>query len=144
MPSPFRTSRASLQTLALACAAALVVTSAAAQTWDYKMYLKDPRNGQYDKERFRTTTISVEEKDGSWSFRMTTPGKGDPCFNRGALPADVEKTETDTIITVKPQLADCERFRYVIRNDGSGGVKQVERGGKWVSDGFDHGLTPTK
>ena len=144
MESLLHASRTTLRTLALACAAALVAAPAAAQSWNYKMYLKDPRNGQFDKERFRTTTVSIEEKDGSWSFRMVTPGKGDPCFNRGALPAEVEKTAENTTITVKPLLADCEQFRYVIRNDGSGGVKQVQRGGKWVNDGFDHDLTPAK
>ena len=75
---------------------------------------------------------------------MATPGKGDPCISRGSLPAEVQKTDEATVITVKPLLADCESIRYVIKNDGSGGVRQRQRDGQWVSDGFDHGLTPAK
>lgn len=129
----------------LLCATLLLAASSVvAQTWNYKMYIPDPRNGQFDKSRFRMTTISVEEKDGRWSFRMATPFKGDACLNRGALPAAVNKSEQTTEITVTPELHGCSPFRYVIRNDGSGGVKQVERDGKWVDDGFDHDLTPAK
>lgn len=136
--------RATRRAAAIFCATLLAASSVAAQTWNYKVYLKDPRNGQFDKSRFRTTTISIEEKDGSWHFRMLTSGKGDPCFNQGLLPAEVQKTEQTTVITVKPLLADCEPFRYVIRNDGSGGVRQNQRGDRWVADGFDHDLTPAK
>ncbi len=148
MPSDFHSCRVARpemsRTIALLCAAMLAAPCASAQTWDYKSYQKDPRNGQYDKDRFRTTTISIEEKDGAWTFHMTTPGKGDPCISRGSLPADVQKTDEATVITVKPLLADCESIRYVIKNDGSGGVRQRQRDGQWVSDGFDHGLTPAK
>ncbi|HMN78045.1 MAG TPA: hypothetical protein PKC97_18475 [Burkholderiaceae bacterium] len=142
--SPTFSSRGVLRACALLCGAALAASSAVAQTWDYKAYIKDPRNGQYDATRFRTTTISIEEKNGQWSFQMTNPGKGDPCISRGALPAEVQKTEQTTTITVTPLLADCEPFRYVIQNDGSGGVKLYKRGDNWVADKFDHGLTPTK
>lgn len=67
-----------------------------------------------------------------------------PCISRGALPAEVRKTEQTTTLTVTPLLADCEPFRDVIQNDGSGGVKQHKRGDNWIADKFDHGLTPTK
>ena len=144
MPSTFRSSSVARRACVLVCAGALVAPFANAQTWDYKAYQKDPRNGQYDATRFRTTTISIEEKDGQWSFRMTNPGKGDPCISRGALPAEVQKSDQATVITVTPPLADCKAFRYVIQNDGSGGVKQYQHGDKWVADKFDHGLTPTK
>jgi len=147
MQPSFNTPRAARRVstvIALLCGAMLAAPIANAQSWDYKSYKRDPRNGQYDKERFRTTTISIEEKDGAWSFRMTTPGKGDPCISRGSLPAEVQKTPETTVITVTPLLADCAPFRYVIRNDGSGGDKQRHRDGQWVNDGFDHDLKPTK
>lgn len=135
---------AARRAIALFCVAALAAPWAAAQSWNYKSYTKDPRNGAYSKERFRTTTIEIEEKGGAWSFRMATSGKGDVCFNRGSLPAEVQKSDETTVITVTPLLADCEPFRYVIRNDGSGGIRQRKSDGKWVADGFDHDLTPTK
>lgn len=74
---------------------------------------------------------------------MTNSGRR-TCISRSALPAEVQKTEQTTTITVTPLLADREPFRYVIQNDGSGGVKQYRRGDNWVADKFDHGLTPTK
>ena len=90
---------------ALAVAAGVTATGAWAdkQSWDYKSYFKDPASGQYSKERFRTSTI-----------------------------------------TVTPSLAGCEPFRYLIKNDGSGGVRQIRRGERWSDDGFDHGLTAKK
>jgi hypothetical protein len=113
------------------------------QTWEYKSYQKDA-HGQYSKERFRTATVSLEEKDGKASFRMITAGRGDPCINQGDLPAEVQRSAETLTITVRPPLMGCQPFRYVIRNDGSGGVRQHQRDDRWVDDGFDHGLTPQK
>lgn len=56
----------------------------------------------------------------------------------------MERTPDTLVITVKPEMAGCEPFRYRIRTDGSGGVRQHLRGGEWKDDGFDHGLTPAK
>ncbi len=118
---------------------------APAQTWDYKSYLKDPVSGQYSKERFITSTITLTEKDGKATFRMLVAGRGDPCISAHDLPAEVERSNPERlVITVTPPLSGCEPFRYIIRTDGSGGVRQNRRNERWVSDGFDHGLTPTK
>ena len=54
------------------------------------------------------------------------------------LPAS-EPFETFDLIAFVP-LATCS----VIRNDGSGGVRQNRRDDRWVADGFDHDLTPKK
>jgi hypothetical protein len=140
MKHPFALQAIAIVTLAMASAAAL----AQKQSWDYKSYRKDPNSGQYDKTRFVTSTVSVEEKDGKAVFRMITPGKGDPCFNQGELPAEVQRNAEIVTITVTPTLAGCAPFRYLIRTDGSGGVRQNQRDARWVDDGFDHGLTPQK
>lgn len=134
------------RSLATVLAALVAVGSAAAQTqrWDYKSYQKDRLSGQYSKDRFLAATVSVEEKDGKASFRMVTPGRGDPCISRSDLPAEVQRDAETTTITVTPGMAGCEPFRYVIRNDGSGGVRQHRRGEQWKDDGLDHGLTPAK
>ncbi len=130
------------------CIALAVLASSSAyaqkQSWDYKSYRKDPNSGQYDKARFVTSTVSVEEKDGKAVFRMVTPGRGDPCFSQGDLPAEVQRGAEVLTVTVTPTLSGCQPFRYLIRNDGSGGVRQIQREGRWVDDGFDHGLTPQK
>ncbi len=131
-----------------AAAATLSLTSLMAwaekQTWDYKSAVKDPLSGQYSKDRYLASTITVEEKDGQARFRMITAGKGDPCISQSELPAEVQRSAQFTTVTVTPPLAGCEPFRYVIRNDGSGGVRQIRRNERWVNDGFDHGLTPAK
>lgn len=54
---------------------------------------------------------------------MTGTAKGVPCIGRDKPTAEVRKTQRTTIIAATPLLADCEPFRYRIRNDGSGGVK---------------------
>ena len=106
--------------------------------------MKDPVSGQYSKTDFRHSTVTVEEKDGKATFRMITAGRGDPCISQSELPAEVQRDEQLTTVTVTPPLVGCEPFRYLIRNDGSGGVRQVRRNERWVNDGFDHGLTPRK
>lgn len=131
---------AAFSSLAIASATVL----AQKQSWDYKSYQKDPTSGQYSKDRFRTSTITLAEQDGKATFRMISAGKGDPCVNQSDLPAEVQRDADTTTITVTPPLAGCEPFRYIIKNDGSGGVRQHRRGERWVSDGFDHGLTPAK
>ena len=117
---------------------------AQAQSWEYRSLQKDPMTGQYSKDRFRTSTITLEEKDGKAVFRMIAGGKGDPCFSRGDLPAEVLRDVDTTTITVLPPLAGCQPFRFVIRNDGSGGVRQNARGERWVDDGLERGLTLVK
>ena len=138
----------SMRTLARCCALALPLLLAAThgraqtQSWEYKAYPRDKQSGLYLKEKVFVATITLEEKDGKAGFRMVTPGRGELCFSRGDLPAQVERSAETTVIVVKPELAGCEPFRYVIKNDGSGGVRMVWRNEHWVSDGLDHGLTP--
>lgn len=126
---------------ALAVAAALACASAQAQSWEYKSY-KKTLTGQFNKDVFTPGSISVEEKDGASFFRMTA-GPVDACL-RGAIPANVVKTAETTTIEPQIALAGCELFRYVIRNDGSGGAREVKRGDQWVDTKWDHGLTPKK
>ncbi len=140
MKQPTLTLLAALATLLAASATAVAQT----QTWDYKSALKDPLSGQYSKDRFLNSTVTVTEKDGKASFRMVTPGRGDPCISQSELPAEVQRDDQATTVTVLPPLAGCQPFRYVIRNDGSGGVRQIRRNDRWLDDGFDHGLTPRK
>ncbi len=123
---------------------ALAQSQSQSQSWEYRSMQKDPMTGQYSKDRFRASTITLEEKDGKAVFRMISGAKGDPCFSRGDLPAEVQRDAQTTTITVLPPLAGCQPFRFVIRNDGSGGVRQNPRGERWVDDGNERGLTPVK
>ena len=135
-----------LNLIPLAAVAALSLAGSTAwaqkQTWNYKSAMKDPVSGQYSKTDFRHSTVTLEEKDGKASFRMITAGRGDPCISQSELPAEVQRDEQITTVTVLPPLTGCEPFRYLNRNDGSGGVRQIRRNERWINDGFDHGLTP--
>lgn len=135
-----------LHIVSVAATAVLALVSTATlaqrQSWHYKSAVKDPVSGQYSKTDFRHATVSIEEKDGKAMFRMVAPGRGDPCINQSDLPAEVQRDDQITTITVLPPMVGCEPFRYLIRNDGSGGVRQIRRNERWVNDGFDHGLTP--
>ncbi len=141
MKHPFARTAATALAALIAFAAA-APAAAQTQTWNYKSYRKDPLSGQYDKARFLSSTIRLDEKDGKATFRMITTGRGDPCISRSDLPAEVERTPDTLILTVRPETSGCEPFRYLIRTDGSGGVRQHLRNERWVDDGFDHGLTP--
>jgi hypothetical protein len=135
-----RTPAATAAILIAACL--LTAGPAQAQTWEYKSYKRGGMGGSYDKDRFNLGTISVEEKDGKHFFRMVA-GPVDVCY-RGALPVTVTRTDETTTIEVIQAISGCEEFRYIIRNDGSGGIKQIKRGERWAENKFDHGLTPVK
>lgn len=90
-----------------------------------------------------TGTITVEEKGGEASFRMIAGGV-DVCY-RGAIPVSVERGAGTTVVTSKQPVSGCEDFRYRIRDDGSGGTKEVRQpGGEWRNSPFDHGLRPAR
>lgn len=132
---------ARLALAALLSAMVLAPLGAQAQTWEYKSY-KRSLGGQYNKENFVVGTVKLEEKDGKATF-FTNAGVMDAC-RRAEVPAQV--TRTDAEITIEPEisLAGCEKFRLVIRTDGSGGRRELWRNEKWVDSKWDHGLTPRK
>lgn len=73
------------------------------------------------------------------------------CRGRVSLAAEgrcdqgrVQRDADTTTITVLPPLAGCQPFRFVIRNDCSGGVRQNSRGERWEDDGLERGLTLVK
>jgi hypothetical protein len=88
---------------------------------------------------------SARNSNGRATFRtITSANRPDPCISAGDLPAEVERSAETLTITVLPPLTGCEPFRYVIRNEGSGGVRLFRRNDEWLPDGFDHDLTPKK
>ena len=69
-------------------------------------------------------------------------GGQDACL-RSEVPAIVTRTDATTTIELE-LITGCDPTRYVIRNDGSGGIREVKRNERWVNDTFDHGLTLKK
>lgn len=126
---------------ALSVTILFAASAVAAQTWEYKSY-KRSLGGQYSKDNFVTGSIKLEEKDGKATL-TTIAGAMDAC-RRAELAAQV--TRTDAEITIEPEvpMSGCEKWRVVIRTDGSGGRREVWRGDKWVDTKWDHGLTPVK
>ncbi len=118
----------------------MLSVAAQAQTWEYKSYKK--KNGVFDKERFNIGEVTLEQKDGKAYWHMVAGGT-DACL-RGDIPATVTKTDATTTVELQPAMAGCEQIRYVIKNDGSGGDREVKQSEKWVRDPWDHGLTLKK
>jgi hypothetical protein len=128
--------------LAIGTAFLATALGAFAQSWDYKYYKQGP-GGAYERDRFFNGSVELTEKDGKATLRVIANVSPRNTCLRGEVPAIVTKTDATT--TIEPQmLQGCDEFRYVIRNDGSGGVREVKRNDKWISDGFEHGLTPAK
>lgn len=132
-------------TAVVSMAGAVAVTlalaaGASAQTWDYKATRKAGR-GQASGEVVHAT-VTLEQRDGKEWFRMV--GGPDTACLRSEWPASV--TRTDLTTTIEPQIgvAGCEPFRLVIRNDGSGGDREIRKGDEWKPARSDHGLTPVK
>lgn len=111
----------------------IVLTTASAQTWNYNVNTEGGATLGY---------ITLQQEDAKPVLRMF--GRLNNCWGRQALKADVAKTAAHTTITVEPAMFGCEEIRFVIKNDGTGGVRQVRRGGEWVDDGVDRGLTLRK
>lgn len=115
---------------------------AAEQVWNYKSYKLSRSGGSFDRNNFVTGTITLDENGGNATLTISA-GRSDTCY-QGALPVQVERTDTTTVIEVPPKIPGCEHYRYVIRNDGSGGIREVKRGERWVDNRYDHDLTPKK
>lgn len=132
----------SIPTLLLAGAALLAAGSAAAQTWEYKSYKKGGQGGQYNKDNYVMGSVTLAEKDGKASVQLNA-GAMDAC-RRVELAAQVVRSDSEITIEPEVPMAGCERWRLVIRSDGSGGRREVWRGDQWVDTRWDHGLTPKK
>ena len=124
--------------------AALASASALAQTqaWDYVSYKKEPTSGQYLRDLTNAGTLELLQHGDKAYFRIIA-GSTDVC-HRGDIEATVTRGDEVTTITMTQAISGCPLLRYVIRNDGSGGRKELRRDGRWIDDRFDHGLTPKK
>jgi hypothetical protein len=120
--------------------AVLVTAGASAQSWTYDATRKGGR-GRADGQAVQGV-VTLEESEGKATLRLVG-GPNDPCL-KGALPAVVTRTPETTTIEPRIEMSGCEAFRLVIRNDGSGGVREIRRGDGWVGAKSEHGLVPVK
>lgn len=124
---------ATFQSHAQTSATASSATSTFPQSWNYKLYTQTGV--------MTLGWITVEQKDGSSSFRMSGPNNS-VCV-RGTVKAMVEKNGITTVITPVPPVPDCA-VRYIVKNDGTGGIRETKVGDAWVPDGLDRDLTPKR
>jgi hypothetical protein len=106
------------------------------QSWNYQTY---------DSVRIGWTEIGyivLEQRGAEYNFGMVAPGLG-PCYS-ATVRASVERTDATTTITPEPRRADCGQYRFVIKNDGSGGFRQNWDGTTWRNErvGVERLLTP--
>lgn len=123
---------------ALMLAGLITSLPAAAQTWEYRSFKKS-RTGQYEKDNVIVGTATLAEKDGKATLTLNA-GPMDLC-RRGELPVQLTRTDAELTIEVENVPVGCERWRLVIRQDGSGGRREVWRNERWVDTRWDHGLT---
>jgi hypothetical protein len=129
--------------VALAALTYMLAFDAAAQTWTYQSYstgtaVDSPMAGRPLAPGY----VTLEEKDGHATIRIVA-GSITKCFE-GELKADVTKTEATTVITVPPRIGGCDEIRFVIKNDGTGGQREIKKGSEWAWDHYERGLTPKK
>lgn len=120
---------------------ALVFTlSAHAQTnewaWNYQMNGVSAASGT-QRPGSGTNKAELFLEKGVYTFRIR--GNTAPtCFAGSAQPAQVEETDTTWTITPTGRYANCEKVRFVIKKDGSGGIQQNLMGRKaatyWEDD----------
>ena len=133
--SSFSRGRQAVLKAAFAFALAMVcVSSAYAQTWEYRAYNSVGMSG--------IGYVTLEEQDGKSKFRFFS-GSLNTCF-QGPLDANTTKTEATLTITLVPRLQGCEEVRFVLKNDGTGGQREVKGGTEWVWDQRDRGLSLKK
>jgi len=105
----------------------------AERKWDYVLRLKsgDTRHG----------SIVVSEDAGGASLRYEFAEKDLESCVRGVLPAAVSRGEGTTLVEATQTRPGCARVRFVLRDDGTGGTREVWRDGQWQWDGFERGLS---
>ncbi len=112
------------------------------QSWDYFSYPdgQDVMN-DVNKPLYRGY-ITLDETGPKPIFRMYA-GKVTRCFD-GSIEAQTKRTADETFIVVKRDLKGCGSARFVVKNDGSGGRREILQNGVWKWDGFERGLTLRK
>jgi hypothetical protein len=120
----------------------LVATCAHSQTWNYQSYY-DGEGVTYPLDvPLYPGYITLDESGEQPIFTMLV-GRTTKCFS-GPIVPKVERTRDTTMIVVRRDLKGCRSARFVIKNDGTGGHREVLRDGKWAWDGLEHGLTLRK
>ena len=120
----------------------LASAKASAQAWNYQSYPDGEDITKSSDVPLYSGYITLDESGSTPIFHMYS-GKVTKCFS-GNLEAKVAKTSETTTIVVRRDLKGCGSARFVLKNDGTGGRREVIRNGEWTWDGLEHGLTLKK
>jgi len=118
------------------------VGASAAQAWDYQSYPDGEDITKSADVPLYPGYITLDES-GSMPIFHLYAGKVTKCFS-GDIEATVSRTPEAIEIVVRRDLKGCGSARFVIRNDGTGGRREILRNGKWTWDGLERGLTAKK
>ena len=114
-----------------------IAAHAATETsWTYQSY--DVRSGDKAVPGY----ITLNENGGAATLHIMA-GNMNRCFSRD-LNVTVERTADKTIIVAEPFLMGCDKLRYTLKNDGTGGTREVWAVDKWELDPKDRVLTLRK
>jgi len=125
--------------LVLALIAILAPTGASAQAWNYKSYPDGEDAMKFLDVPMYSGYITLDESGSAPIFHMYA-GKVTKCFS-GSIEAKVARTPETTTIVVRRDLKGCGSARFVLKNDGTGGRREIIQNGKWTWDGLERGLT---
>ena len=127
--------------LAFALSLVLAPFLANAQAWTYQTYPdgEDFKNPKPLDAPLYAGYITLDESGSTPIFHMYG-GKVTKCFS-GNIDAKVTKDAETTTIVVRRDMQGCGSARFVLKNDGTGGRREIIKGGKWVWDGLERGLT---
>jgi|SRR5450631_192772 hypothetical protein len=126
--------------ICISVAGLLASALASAESWDYRTYA--PGSASRLGGASAPGYLTLQEKAGESRINIVAPNLN-ACYE-SELQASVERTDQSIVITVMPRFPSCEEVRFVIKADGTGGVRQVKRGGAWADDGTERGLTIRK
>ena len=124
---------------------ASVAVAAPVGEWNYKLVPNGVAANNYANlnPAFRRAKVQLFQDGNAHTMRMQGTGV-DECFTRES-PTLVEKTADTTTMTPQFAMRSCPRVRFVVKNDGSGGMVMVNVGKRnaeqWADDENDYGLT---
>jgi hypothetical protein len=117
----------------LVLAFASLAAHAAETNWNYQSY--DVKSG----EKSAQGTLKLTENGGVAKLRLMA-GAMNKCFSQD-LDATVERTAVSITIVAEPIYHGCDKLRYILKADGTGGTREVWAADKWEMDPRDRVLT---
>jgi hypothetical protein len=101
-------------------------------TWNYRAY----SNGK----PYGMMYFTLDEKSGEYIFQVASSASMDSCY-RSPMKAVVIGDEATLTITPIFPMNGCGDARFVVKTDGSGGIRENKEGGVWRPDGLDRVMT---